>query len=81
MDGKQRLEAVRKFLRDELLVFGAKRSDFTDNMRLTGPRFSIWINDLKTNKDVLAWYLEMNTGGTPHTEEELNKVKKMLTAS
>jgi hypothetical protein len=27
---------------------------------------------------VLQWYLELNSGGTPHTKEELDKVKKML---
>ena len=24
------------------------------------------------------WYIEMNEGGTPHSEEEINKVKIML---
>ena len=31
------------------------------------------INDLPTRKDVLQWYLEMNSAGTPHTKEEINK--------
>jgi hypothetical protein len=27
---------------------------------------------------VLKWYLEFNSGGTVHTEAELNKVRKMI---
>jgi hypothetical protein len=39
----------------------------------------IWhVNDLKTREEVLIWYLEMNSGGTPHTKEELDRVKRML---
>lgn len=29
-------------------------------------------------KDVLQWYIEMNEGGTPHTKEEIQKVKDMV---
>jgi hypothetical protein len=28
--------------------------------------------------DVMRWYLQVNYGGTPHTDEELNKVRSML---
>lgn len=36
------------------------------------------INDLKTKKEVLQWYVEMNENGTPHTSQEIEKVKTML---
>ena len=36
------------------------------------------VNDLKTKKEVLQWYIEMNTGGTPHSQEEILRVKNML---
>ena len=36
------------------------------------------VNDLKTEKEVLQWYVDMNVGGTPHTDEEIEKVKKMI---
>ena len=39
---------------------------------------AIHINDLQSEKDVLQWYLEMNSGGTPHTQEELDRVKLLL---
>ena len=32
----------------------------------------------ETEEDVLTWYIEMNTGGTPHTKEEIDKVKQLL---
>ena len=42
----------------------------------------LWIklkkNNLKTRKEVLQWYIEMNNGGTPHTKEEINRVKILL---
>ena len=36
------------------------------------------INNLKTKKEVLSQYIEMNEGGTPHTKEEIDKVKELL---
>lgn len=39
---------------------------------------SIYINDLQYEKDVLQWYIEMNEGGTPHTKEEIQRVKDLL---
>lgn len=80
VDGKQRLEAVRKFLRNDLAIFGgSKFSDFTEPMRMTGPDFLFNVNDLKTRAEVLQWYLDLNTGGVVHTDEEIQKVEAMLT--
>lgn len=31
-----------------------------------------------TKEEVLQWYVDMNTGGTPHTNEEIERVKKMI---
>jgi hypothetical protein len=36
------------------------------------------VNDLKTREEVLQWYLDLNSGGVVHTEEELNRVREML---
>jgi hypothetical protein len=81
VDGKQRLDAVLGFLRNELQVFGGSyRQDYTDNMRLTGPSFKWHVNDLKSRAEVLQWYLDLNTGGTVHSEDEILKVQAMLAA-
>ena len=77
VDGKQRLSAVLDFLEDKIKAFGHYYSEFED--RLPSNAEFIWcVNDLPTRKDVLVWYVELNTGGTPHTQEEINKVKEMI---
>jgi hypothetical protein len=87
VDGKQRLESVRKFMRGDLSIFhngfcGNKKPltihDFENRPRITGADFLWSVNDLETRKEILQWYLDLNTGGTIHTEEEINKVKKLL---
>ena len=81
VDGKQRLEAVRKFMRDELPIFGGHLfSDFKDRMRMLVASFSVRINDLPTMAMVLQWYLDINGGGIAHTDEELDKVRELLAA-
>lgn len=36
------------------------------------------MNYLDDAKEVLQWYVDMNAGGTPHTSEEIERVKKMI---
>lgn len=79
VDGKQRLEAVRKFLRDELKAFGFTRKQYTDKLRaLGGADFVMHVNDLRTRAEVLQWYIDLNAGGVAHTDEEISKVKALL---
>jgi hypothetical protein len=78
VDGKQRLHAARQFIANKLPVFnGFYRKDIEGRLSMNA-QFIFAINDLKTHAEVLKWYLEMNTGGTPHTPEEIAKVKAML---
>lgn len=78
VDGKQRLNAIFRFLNNEFPVFGdSYYKDFTDSIHML-QSIKINVNNLKTRSEVLKWYLEMNTGGTPHTEEELNRVGGLL---
>jgi len=78
VDGKQRLEAVRRFLRDDLRAFGHLRSEYTDRMRIIHGGFKWRICNLATRKEVLQLYLNINAGGTPHTPEEIERVRTML---
>jgi len=78
VDGKQRLETVLRFLRNELKVFGHYYKDFEGKLRITEDRFQFMVNDLPDKKSVLKWYLELNDGGVVHTKAELEKVQKML---
>ena len=36
------------------------------------------INDLQTREEVLTWYLDFNSCGTVHSEEEIARVRKLL---
>lgn len=77
VDGKQRLEAVRAFMRDEVKAFGHLRSAYEDEPNyLHGFKFRI--TQLKTRREILELYLNINAGGTPHTDEELNRVRELL---
>jgi hypothetical protein len=79
VDGKQRLHAVRQFLANKVPVFGGHLyQEFTDSLRMCHSDFIFRINNLKTRKAVLTWYLELNGGGTPHTKDELDRVKELL---
>lgn len=79
VDGLQRITAIQRFLNNEIKVFGHYLNGYEDSKillrRLT---IKVNINNLQTKKEVLQWYLDMNTGGTVHKKEEIDKVRKMI---
>jgi len=77
VDGKQRLETARMFMRGELKAFGLFRSQFTGHMRIYQD-FVFRVCNLPSREDILQLYLNINAGGTPHTTEELDKVRELL---
>jgi hypothetical protein len=78
VDGKQRLEAVRMFLRGDLRAFGLLVHEFEGPMPSLEWDFVIHMNDLPTRAGVLRWYLELNSGGVVHTDDELDRVRALL---
>lgn len=79
VDGKQRLEALRRFMRDDLPVFGYRLSEFADKPRMTrGGSIRFCVADLD-RRAALTWYLAINAAGTPHTADELERVRALLT--
>lgn len=79
VDGKQRLSAVLRFLNNELKVFGYYLNEFEDKIMKRVPcSFIFCINNLPTMNDVYKWYIEVNSGGTPHSKEEIEKVRSMI---
>jgi hypothetical protein len=78
VDGKQRLNALLSFLRGEVLAFGILR--YTDLTRLDMENLDIYINinELVNKEDIVKWYLSMNTGGSVHTENDLQVAKNVL---
>lgn len=78
VDGLQRLTACLAFINNQIPIFGNYHKEFEDRLRLADITLIVNINDLKTKKEILTWYLEMNSGGTPHTDSELYRVRKLL---
>ena len=82
VDGLQRITAVLAFLNNEIKAFGYYLSEYEDPRKVTSGisdlNFIFNVNDLETYDEVLRWYLEMNEGGTPHTKQELDKVRTLL---
>jgi uncharacterized protein with ParB-like and HNH nuclease domain len=77
VDGLQRITACLKFLEGKLKVFGHYKHEIEGKLD-RDVQLIININNLKTRKEVLQWYLDMNSGGVVHTTEELDKVKQLL---
>lgn len=80
VDGLQRLTAMMAFLNNKVKIFGTYFKDFEDK-----PGFNYClrfnINGLQTRREVLQWYLDINSGGTVHTQKELERVRKLLAQS
>jgi len=89
VDGKQRLQAVRTFMRSELPIFASRdpggvgylASEFKGNMRMHKCTLRWRVCTLASKKELLELYLSINAGGTPHTRAELDKVRVMLAAA
>ena len=77
VDGKQRLQAMRRFIGNEIQVFGSYHKEYTDRLRIHYT-IKLHVNDLPTRADVLRWYLEFNSGGTPHSTDEITRVRELL---
>lgn len=78
LDGKQRLEAVRAFVRGDIAAFGQRFDEFEGRFPLMEKRFRFQVCCLETREEVLQLYLKINAGGTPHSQQELDRVRKLL---
>jgi uncharacterized protein with ParB-like and HNH nuclease domain len=77
VDGLQRATSILKFLKDEVEIFGGYKYSQIENF-YSNLDIKITINNLKTRKEILTWYIELNSGGTPHTKEEIERVKSLI---
>jgi Protein of unknown function DUF262 len=80
VDGLQRLTALLLFLDDKLPVFGGHTRSQIEGIEglLKEIYLTFRINELLTRSAVLQWYLELNAGGTPHTDSEIDRVRDLL---
>lgn len=80
VDGKQRLTAIQKFIHGKIPAFGYYFSEFEDKLHWCEHCLLFFVNNLSTREQVLEWYLQINTGGVVHSEEEIEKVRRLLEA-
>jgi hypothetical protein len=81
IDGLQRITAVLKFLAGEVHPFGLNVDELDGtsfSMRRSLFRFRFAIHNFESRADLLQHYLDLNVGGTPHTSEEITRVKGLL---
>lgn len=77
VDGLQRITAVRKFMNNEIRAFDFLYNEFSGRFNLL-IGFVFFVNNLRTYKEVLQWYIDMNEGGIVHSREEIERVKGMI---
>lgn len=83
VDGLQRLTAVRRFLTGEVKPFGLPVEAFDRSpFQVRGPsnrfRFRVMVYTFQKRADLLQCYLDLNAGGSPHTEAEIDRVRVLL---
>lgn len=77
VDGLQRITAVLRFMNNEIPAFGIFCKDYEDKLPVD-VNLVLNVNDLKTQREVLQWYIDLNSGGTPHSSEEIQRVKQLM---
>jgi len=78
VDGKQRISAALEFLDNKVKAFGYYLNQYADKLDHLTCSFHVHVLDLEDRKELLQWYIDMNDGGTVHTDEDINKVKSLL---
>ena len=77
VDGLQRVTALIDFLDNKIPVFGTLYKNYEDNLH-NSLSLVFAINNLPTRADVLRWYIQLNSGGVVHSQEEIDRVQYLL---
>ncbi|MGH8465693.1 MAG: DUF262 domain-containing protein [Pseudomonas sp.] len=80
VDGLQRLTAIRAFLASEIRPFGLDLADLegTDfDVKRIGFRVRMAVHTFQSRAELLQHYLDINAGGTPHSEAEITRVREL----
>ena len=78
VDGLQRITAIQKFMGNALKAFGQYYREFGGKPHPLHHCMQVNVNNLQTKREVLQWYVEMNSGGTPHSQAEIDRVMAMM---
>lgn len=81
VDGLQRLTALRMFMAGQVRPFGMTyeellQTDFSPKSPRYWVKFAV--HTFQTREQLLDFYLRINAGGTPHSEQELERVAALL---
>jgi len=78
IDGLQRITAVMDFLAGTVRPFGLTTDDLAgSSFSIGGYRFRVAIHNFTWRADLLQHYLDLNTGGTPHSADEIERVRQL----
>lgn len=81
VDGLQRLTAIRRFVAGDIKAFGRTITQFRDTpFDARCYTFRIALHAFTSRAELLQYYLDLNSGGTPHSPEELARVQSLLEA-
>lgn len=84
IDGLQRITAVQAFLDGHVRPFGLSAGELDGSyfsMRGSRYRFRMAVHDFQSRSELLQHYLDLNAGGTPHTAEEIERVRGLRNAA
>lgn len=65
VDGLQRITAALEFLSGKIPAYGHFIGEYNQPLRYIKAEFLFNVNNLKTRNEVLTWYVQLNSGGTP----------------
>lgn len=82
LDGLQRLTAALAYQDGKVQAFGRTVEDFRgtafDVTRRGRFRFRLAVHTFQTRAQLLQHYLDINAGGTPHSDAEITRVRGLL---
>lgn len=83
IDGLQRLTALQRFMRGEIkAACGLSSADLEDSSyRITRKPSRVRVFSFASKQALLSYYLDLNTGGTVHSDEEIARVRAMREAT
>ena len=83
-DGKQRLAAILSFLMGEFSVDYNGEEYYVNNIqagtlkRMLNKSISVYETNFTTKKELLEFYITINTTQTKHSDEDIKKAQELL---
>jgi hypothetical protein len=79
LDGLQRYTAVTRFVRGEIKVFGLTAAEFANTQFCPKKAYmKVAVHSFTQRAELLTHYIDINSGGTQHSAEEIARVRLLL---